>query len=297
MSAEPVSASLLAEQHATRTRVFLERARQLGYMDLSSYYWFHTIDLGNGLVTPGTYDYRDALDSFAFPVDMHGAKVLDIGSATGFFSFEFEKRGAQVTSVELPSLSDIDCFPGETNYHTIRKLANMMPSHSSYSHDQVDSLFQAPRLRELYDSFLEGPFQFCRQVLKSQVQRCYSTIYDLSPEKTGEKYFDYVFVGDVLIHTIYPLKALASAAALCRGTLILAQILPEPDLELPVMVYVGGDRPGEDDVSWWVPNYSCFNLMLKKLGFSSIKLVGYNEGRLLPGGGHYKRAIIHASRG
>jgi hypothetical protein len=80
---------------------------------LSKYYWCHTIDLGDGLVTPGDYDYRSSLPLFQFPEDMRGMTVLDVGSATGFFAFEFEKREAVVTSVELPSIADWDMPAGE----------------------------------------------------------------------------------------------------------------------------------------------------------------------------------------
>ena len=52
--------------------------------------------------------------------------------------------------------------------------------------------------------------------------------------------FDLVFLGDVLIHTLYPLKALAALAPLCRGTLVFAGVLPEGAQEPPAMIYIGG---------------------------------------------------------
>ena len=39
---------------------------------------------------------------------MRGMTVLDIGPAHGFFAFEFERRGAIVTTAELPSWSEHD---------------------------------------------------------------------------------------------------------------------------------------------------------------------------------------------
>ena len=84
----------------------------MGRADLKNYYWYHTVDLANGLITPGTYDYREVLDVFQFPKDMKGMSVLDVGSAIGFFAFEFERRGGDVTSLELPSIEDLDRFPG-----------------------------------------------------------------------------------------------------------------------------------------------------------------------------------------
>src|SRR4051794_15786079 len=90
------------------SRRFVETTRARGCECVARYYWYHTLDLGEGLVTPGDYDFRDTVRLFPFPPDMKGMTVLDVGSATGFFAFEFERRGAAVTSVDLPSIADWD---------------------------------------------------------------------------------------------------------------------------------------------------------------------------------------------
>lgn len=83
-------------------KVFEERAKELNcWEEVKDYRWYHAVDLGNGLVTPGANDYRVELPSFGFPSSMKGMRVLDVGSATGFFAFEFERRGADVTSVDI----------------------------------------------------------------------------------------------------------------------------------------------------------------------------------------------------
>lgn len=56
--------------------------------------WFHRIDLGNGLTTPGVDDTATKLDQVHFPRDLRGKSVLDVGAWDGFFSFEAERRGA-----------------------------------------------------------------------------------------------------------------------------------------------------------------------------------------------------------
>ncbi len=61
-------------------------------------YWYHKIDLGE---TPGVYRMSDYLDKYHLPKDMTSMKVLDLASAEGYFSFEMEKRGANVIAVEL----------------------------------------------------------------------------------------------------------------------------------------------------------------------------------------------------
>lgn len=56
--------------------------------------WFHQIDLGNGLVTPGIDNSAKKLRHVRLPTRMEGLSVLDIGAWDGFFSFECERRGA-----------------------------------------------------------------------------------------------------------------------------------------------------------------------------------------------------------
>ena len=57
--------------------------------------WWHRIDLGHGIVTPGRGGTSEILLQRArFPADLTGKTVLDIGAWDGFFSFEAERRGA-----------------------------------------------------------------------------------------------------------------------------------------------------------------------------------------------------------
>lgn len=65
-------------------------------------YWFHRMELPGGILTPGWSDPGvDKLPYFGLPEDMRGMRVLDIGAAEGFFSFEAERRGAaEVIAIE-----------------------------------------------------------------------------------------------------------------------------------------------------------------------------------------------------
>jgi tRNA (mo5U34)-methyltransferase len=57
--------------------------------------WFHTMDLGNGIITPGLETTLQKLDWIGLPRDFTGKTVLDVGAWDGFFSFECERRGAK----------------------------------------------------------------------------------------------------------------------------------------------------------------------------------------------------------
>jgi hypothetical protein len=79
------------ERYERQVAIFNDYASQFDVPGLNKFFWYHSVDLEDGIVTPGDYDYRYSLDAFQFPDDMRGMKVLDVGSATGFFAFEFER--------------------------------------------------------------------------------------------------------------------------------------------------------------------------------------------------------------
>lgn len=55
--------------------------------------WWHRIDLGGGIVTPGKDDSAYKLARLHLP-DLRGRSVLDIGAWDGYFSFAAERLGA-----------------------------------------------------------------------------------------------------------------------------------------------------------------------------------------------------------
>ncbi len=75
--------------------------------EISSVNWFHSIDLGHGVVTRGRFNTIAHLDRFCLPSSLVGRSVLDIGANDGFYSFEAERRGARrVVAVDLYDRED-----------------------------------------------------------------------------------------------------------------------------------------------------------------------------------------------
>jgi tRNA (mo5U34)-methyltransferase len=62
--------------------------------EVNRLWWYHSIPLGDGLVTPGAFHTPSLLPTIGLPDDLSGKAVLDIGAWDGFFSFECERRGA-----------------------------------------------------------------------------------------------------------------------------------------------------------------------------------------------------------
>src|SRR5437588_11832339 len=60
--------------------------------------WYHSFEGVDG-VMPLAWR-RERWSRFPLPADLTGKRVLDIGPWDGWFSFEAERRGAQVVSVD-----------------------------------------------------------------------------------------------------------------------------------------------------------------------------------------------------
>jgi tRNA (mo5U34)-methyltransferase len=66
--------------------------------------WWHEIEVAPGMITPGDDSNRmklPILDQLGLPATLSGQRVLDIGCSDGFFSFEMEKRGADVVAIDF----------------------------------------------------------------------------------------------------------------------------------------------------------------------------------------------------
>ena len=61
--------------------------------EVDSFAWYHTIDLGHGVVTKGQSVMAEMLTDVQLP-DFRGRSVLDIGAWDGYYSFLAERRGA-----------------------------------------------------------------------------------------------------------------------------------------------------------------------------------------------------------
>jgi tRNA (mo5U34)-methyltransferase len=62
---------------------------------------YHQLDLGEGLVMEGDYDMTQYLQYYDLPADLTGKRVLDVGTASGFFALECARRGGDVTAIDI----------------------------------------------------------------------------------------------------------------------------------------------------------------------------------------------------
>jgi len=227
---------------------------------VNSLTWYHTIDLGGGILTPGFYDHRPYLDYYGLPKNINNRSALDIGAASGFFTFELEKRGAVVTATDLPTWLAHDFGP----------------------------LYRPDLDPEQADRYLHGPFEFAHETLGSSAQRQLINIYDISPDTTGM--FDLVFCGSVLLHLSDPVRAMWCIQSVTREAAIIATVIqPLPGPE-PQALFIG-QRAGD---GWWLPNRAAFEAMIECAGFKGWEW--FSEFRLdyRDGGEGATHAVIRA---
>lgn len=65
--------------------------------------WWHSFELPDGTQIDGTNPLegqKSRIGQFPIPDDLRGKRVLDIGAWDGWFSFEMERRGAEVMAVD-----------------------------------------------------------------------------------------------------------------------------------------------------------------------------------------------------
>ena len=131
--------------------------------------WFHTIDLGNGIITPGVDNTPGKLKKLKMPENLEGMTVLDIGAWNGFYSFEAEKRGAKRVLA-----TDSYCWSGEgwgtkQGFDLAKKVL-----HSHVEEREIDVLDLTPEKVGVFDLVLfSGVLYHMRHPLLA-LERVYS---------------------------------------------------------------------------------------------------------------------------
>jgi tRNA (mo5U34)-methyltransferase len=195
--------------------------------------WFHTIDLGQGVVTKGVdATQQKRLEGLRLPADFAGRSVLDVGAWDGFFSFEAERRGA----------------------------SRVVASDYFAWHGQGWGTGQG-----------KAPFSLARTALDSRVEDVDIDVLDLSPERVGV--FDIVLFLGVLYHLPNPLMALERVSSVTGGVLILETAVDMVGISRPAAAFYPGRELNDDPTNWWAPNHAAVRGMLRSVGFSRVEVV------------------------
>jgi tRNA (mo5U34)-methyltransferase len=202
--------------------------------------WYHTIDLGGSLVSQGFYDHRPVVDRYGLPESLAGKTALDVGPADGFFAFEMERRGADVTTADVAKWGDFDWLP---------------------------------HARPYLGEFAEGTCHLDLAIAMrgSSVTPKICSVYDISPETVGT--FDVVFCGSLLLHLQNPIKALVAIRSVTREMAVIeTTVNPEIDRDHPGRPWLSfGHREHEtrlgSECVYWKLSAAALQEMLEYAGF------------------------------
>lgn len=218
-------------------------------------FFYHFMDLPEIGEVGETWDLRGCVDNYLGRLDYQGKRVLDVGTASGYLSFEMEKRGAQVVSFDMPSVESWNFVP-------------------HYKRQSFWSKMVANRSR--CDTQMKNAYWRTRDLLGSKTQVHYGNVYDL-PLELGN--FDVVFMGMILPHLRDPFQALYSASRLATDKLIVTNPGKKSDWLKRLLRtdrYKAKFIPSATNINsdvWWALSHSCIERMLETIGFEVIDRV------------------------
>ena len=247
--------------------VGLRRTLQLRRRVASHGYWWHSIELGDWVTTPGRKSaelLKAELECFQLP-DLRGKSVLDIGAWDGYFSFAAERRGAsRVVALD---------------YHT-------------WAADMVAKTWDPDGLPG------KRGFDLVREALDSRVESVFADVLTIDPAELGQ--FDVVLFLGVLYHTRHPLQMLERVAAVTGGTMVLeteAFTIPGHD-DAALTQFFESDELEGDASNWWSFTEPALAGMCRSSGFESVRFLEPCERRPPePSGIARHRAIAHVYKG
>lgn len=230
-----------------------------GDIDLHDPIWYHTFDFNRNVkgITPH-YDLYTCSDKFFLPREAKEKSFLDIGTASGFFSFEMEKRGAEVVSFDLSLDNETDKIPYAG-----------APDRTSNS-------------KEYIKRFHKG-YWYAHNHFNSKAKVVYGSVMDM-PDWLGKS--DIVLLGSILQHLRDPLGAIIQADQHVKDTLIICEAYYKS--RHPVMHFQANPEAEVPQFwTWWRMSPSFLVLTLKTLGYRDIEVIGpfklrHGEGYKVP---------------
>lgn len=211
--------------------------------------WFHQYEIVPGVVTPGCQptDAKGAFEFFGVPKDLRGKRVLEVATYDGTLAFEAERRGAEVTALDIQD-------PDKTGFNVAK---DILGSRVRYV---TGSVYDLTRL-------VPGPFDY---VL------CLGLFYHLKhPVLAFERIAGALEEGGLLFFEGECLRIYGEDA---RGRPVKKRWIRQlADSDIPVALYYA-DGYKRDRSSWFIPNFACLRGWLETAGFEVLRH-GFLEGR------------------
>jgi tRNA (mo5U34)-methyltransferase len=221
--------------------------------------WFHSIDLGHGVVTKGLSEGPYISES-ALP-DVRGKAVLDVGAWDGYYSFLAERLGATPVVALDHYAWGVDMVAREQYWNECRS-KGILPDHSK---DATE--FWRPELPG------RRGFDFARRALQSTVQPLVADFMTVDLSRIG--IFDVVLYFGVLYHMKEPLRALERVRNVTREVAVIeTYAIDVPGLRSEgVLVFHPGDEVNADFGNWFAPSADALRRLCTAAGFGRVEIV------------------------
>lgn len=203
--------------------------------------FYHSIDLPLSGPQVGDWDLRGRFDDYVGHIPLAGRTLIDVGAASGFLSFEAERRGATVTSFDVANPGQWAQLP----------FPGAVPGFASWNFERR-----------------KNAYWLAHGELGSSAAAVYGDVYDLSPELAGN--FDVALVGQTLVHLRDAISALAAVASVCRETMVIVEGSFED--EYPVAALCARAARPEVDYAWYQYSHGWYREVLAILGFPSLTM-------------------------
>lgn len=185
--------------------------------DLAECNFYHTMEVpGYGLVE-GQWDLRGRAADYLGHVELHGRRVLELGKASGFLTFEMERLGAEVVAYDLSENDDWDVVP-------MARLARSQSEISSLYPPGVKHWTDFLRIRREAIGRLHNAFWLAHRAFSSRARLALGTVYDV-PTEIGV--VDVATFGAILLHLRDPFLALQRSLRLTRQTAVVTELVPD----------------------------------------------------------------------
>jgi len=227
--------------------------------EVNRLFWFHTIDLGHGVVTPGTPPNEVMERAGSFP-DVRGKSVLDIGAWDGKYSFRAEQAGARQVVALDHYVWQID-WTARSQYIAECQRAGVFPDPELVDHGFLQEDKTPGR----------SSFDYAREILGSNVEPVVANFSTCDLDTLGT--FDVVLYLGVLYHMVDPLTSLHRLRKVTNEVAVIeteaVRVLGHGKSSL--MVFYAGNELGNDYGNWYAPTELALHEMCRSVGFSRIE--------------------------
>lgn len=230
--------------------------------------WWHSIDLGEGVVTPGrktAAQHALELEAWKLPT-FAGKTVLDIGAWDGFYAFHAEKGGARRVLA-----MDYHVWGLDLNRLGPLHRARVAQGRGPVAYERIPGLWNPGTLPG------KAGFDTAHRILDSSVEQLVADFMTVAPDHVGT--FDIVLFLGVLYHTQDPLGALRRVALFTREVAVIetAAIHVPGQEHLALLEFYESDELENDVTNWWAPNLQGLIKLCRAAGFREVKPVAWRE--------------------